>query len=540
MVYRKNSSLGEIMQKKNLAFWVWVTVSVLAILNMLYFDLKIIAAPDSLRIQYIPDDAFYYLGLARNFIQFHTWTFDSGISKTTGFHILYAYILAAIYGIFHPSTSAFVISAIVLCSVTTLLACVYALWVGIRQRNAFIVLALAFIASSTNFITNSISGVEWPFVVLIAALFCGTLYMGFSSRRTPIALFFLGLLGSLARSDFALLPAAFFIAAIFVWIYTKDRSRLRILAWGLVGDIVGIGILFIHNYSFSGSWLQSSAIVKLHWAKYLPIAGRLSFNISLATCLIGGFLVGGLNRILYLISLLPLIIFVAYKALKLWRNRGNQKVTIAMEPREIIFLLAAIISWYGYLTFYMLDGALQMWYTANFVLPDFILLALLGQFLAKKLFQNPDLVLFLLLIPTFFLYYSSYQKIYPLGPEKSLWPHQQTMLAIGNYLHDQPTDGNIGAWNAGIIGFYQGGQVINIDGLVNNDVYPYVLSNTLPSYLDSRKIKYIVDSQSMLDESFRIRGGYDNPAFIQSMVPIKVFDPGRLDWKSFTLFRIKK
>jgi len=526
------------MHKKDLVFWIWVAVAILAILNILYFDLKIITAPDTVRVQYIPDDAFYYLGLARNFVHFHSWTFDAGVSNTTGFHLLYAYLLAAIYGLFHPSTSAFLISALALCSGATLLACVYALWLGIRQRNTFFILALAVIASSANFITNSISGVEWPLVVLIAALFCGTLYMGFSSRRTAIALFFLGLLGSLARSDFAMLPGAFFCAAVFVWFYNKDRAPLRSVAWGLAGAVLGILVVFIHNYLFSGSWLQSSAIVKLHWAKYAH--ADILFIVSLAASLVGRLLVGGLRQALYAACFLPLSVAVALEIIKRRKSRPLRVGPAILPPRETTFVIAAVIAWYGYIIFYSGNGAVMRWYTAGFVLPTFILMAGLGQYLTGKLFKTPEPVLWLFLLPTLFIFVAGYQSLYPFRTDTSLWPHQQFTLEAGKYLHDHPVDGKLAAWNAGIVGYYQGGNVINIDGLVNNDVYPYILSNSLPVYLDSRNITYLIDSQSMLDEAFRLRGGYDDPAFIQRLVPIKTFDQGGFDWQPLTLYRIQK
>ncbi|HLO15977.1 MAG TPA: hypothetical protein VK206_14185 [Anaerolineales bacterium] len=41
------------------------------------------------------------------------------------------------------------------------------------------------------------------------------------------------------------------------------------------------------------------------------------------------------------------------------------------------------------------------------------------------------------------------------------------MLEARKYLHNHSLDGRIGAWHPGIIGDYQGGTVINFDGLVN-------------------------------------------------------------------------
>ncbi|MFN7825259.1 MAG: hypothetical protein ACK5P6_07855, partial [Pseudobdellovibrionaceae bacterium] len=47
-------------------------------------------------VQVVPDDAFYYLQLAKNFAHTGQWTLD-GIHPATGFHPLYAYFLVGLF-----------------------------------------------------------------------------------------------------------------------------------------------------------------------------------------------------------------------------------------------------------------------------------------------------------------------------------------------------------------------------------------------------------------------------------------------------------
>jgi hypothetical protein len=58
----------------------------------------------------------------------------------------------------------------------------------------------------------------------------------------------------------------------------------------------------------------------------------------------------------------------------------------------------------------------------------------------------------------------------------------------GRDLSQRALDGKVGAWNAGIIGYYQGGTVINLDGLVNDGIYPWVVRNDLAGYLAEHNI----------------------------------------------------
>ena len=48
-----------------------------------------------------------------------------------------------------------------------------------------------------------------------------------------------------------------------------------------------------------------------------------------------------------------------------------------------------------------------------------------------------------------------------------------------------------------LVGCYQGGDAINIDGLMNNDVQPHIKSNNLPVYLSEKQTQFEVDFLNM-------------------------------------------
>src|SRR5262245_13146339 len=74
-----------------------VAAAVFALMTarVIYFGLS---ADESL-INVIPDDAFYYIQLARHRVADGFWTFD-GASPATGFHLLYGYFLVALFSFF--------------------------------------------------------------------------------------------------------------------------------------------------------------------------------------------------------------------------------------------------------------------------------------------------------------------------------------------------------------------------------------------------------------------------------------------------------
>jgi hypothetical protein len=129
--------------------------------------------------------------------------------------------------------------------------------------------------------------------------------------------------------------------------------------------------------------------------------------------------------------------------------------------------------------------------------------------------------------------------LHPVDGAHAPIPHQRSMLLAGRDLRDRKLDGRIGSWSAGIIGYYQGGTIINLDGLVNDGIYEYALRNDLPSYLSKEDIDYVIDSESVfLEQERRLRGGYDNPDWIAGLEPIKVYDDRQYHSKRLTLYRV--
>ena len=72
---------------------------------------------------------------------------------------------------------------------------------------------------------------------------------------------------------------------------------------------------------------------------------------------------------------------------------------------------------------------------------------------------------------------------------------QRDMLGAARWvaLH-VPPEVRVGAWNAGIYSWYSGHTVINLDGLINDEIAPWIRSGEpMVGYLDRRGIDVVVD-----------------------------------------------
>jgi hypothetical protein len=492
-------------------------------MNIVVFGILIIQATEMLKVQYVPDDAFYYLQLAKNFSSLGQWTFDSGISVTSGFHLLLAYLLSGLYGLLQPNFAQFVNVGLGLSLLFTIITFIVLWRWAWSLKNTYFFLFLALLLTSRNFVYNSVSGTEWSLVVLLSVGY-GLFFFSRKEYRLRhlAALFLIGFLGSLARSDFGLFPFALLVT---VWLYELLRHQIMPVAFplmGLLGSVTGVGFTFLHNFIFTNQFLQSSARMKAYWAEFQT-------PNYFATPFLAGFLIGGVG--------LFILFFLVLSAVLL-KRKAVRSQKFQLTERAMVMLVASSLSLVGYTIVYAHNGEIQAWYTADLIMPLLLILAVLTDYFKHEI-RHPSVVWGCSIVGIVSIVWS-FASLYPLKTENARWPHQQIMLQAGQYLQQQPVDGRIGAWNAGIIGYFQGGQVVNLDGLVNNEIYDYAVSNRVPDYLDEQQICYVVDFENMLtEESFRRRGGYDQSQWIaDNLEAIIVFDDGRFDWRYLTLYQV--
>ncbi len=68
-------------------------------------------------------------------------------------------------------------------------------------------------------------------------------------------------------------------------------------------------------------------------------------------------------------------------------------------------------------------------------------------------------------------------------------------------------DEKIGAFNCGIYGYFSGRTVVNLDGVINDSVIPYLEQGRLVGYLREEGITYVVDWETALAAAFTRFGG---------------------------------
>ena len=153
----------------------------------------------------------------------------------------------------------------------------------------------------------------------------------------------------------------------------------------------------------------------------------------------------------------------------------------------LLSFLAVTALFYG-----LLMGDIQIWYMMAPCLILFFLTLAWGFWLVSHSARRPDLgtarfrAAVCLLPFAFSLHFLLRPKVsYPW--QRDVYVSQPKFEAM------IPPQARIGCFNAGIPAYFSDRTVINLDGLVNNSVYPYWKSHTFDHYLADQHIDYIID-----------------------------------------------
>lgn len=476
---------------------------------------RLIRFPESTLIQYVPDDAFYYLVLGKNFSTLHRWTFD-GTAPATGFHLLWGYYIALIYQIvpnisFHQMFTFLFFTGSALMTlglaVTSLLA--------MRRIGPFALLGpIAMFFGYWGFNQPNYL-MESSLVIFFVSL---TLYLIFGrdkvvTRRVLIGAFVAGVLGMLSRSDFGLVPLVCLVALAIEtplrrtlraalgkeWSY-EGSARRAVAACALSGSVLGLGLVAGHTYLVSGRFVQSSAREKRHWSQLEgnPKKSSVIFAAKMLRPYLPPPLPPDLARRQSRKDSVLFLLLFGLAALGAATAKNTTETRIVMVGASLVVVV-------GYIFLYRYDTeALQPWYFANFLVPCSLLFgaAVSSPGIPWKTFSFAWILLWL---------YASMHVLL-----ETSWPAQIGFYEGGNYIARHPEIKPVGAWNAGIESFYANGGVVDLDGLVNDDILSYSLANNLPEYLRQRHITHIVDDTIMLHaDGLQRRGGYPGTTLTQ-------------------------
>lgn len=484
-------------------------------------------ATDEVLIGVIADDAFYYMEMARHRAEDGFWTFD-GTSPATGFHFLYGYFLVSIYKILGDLSwrDLYLLVGIL----SSVFISVSAYLVSISAARSFgresTLLAVTPFLTFPSLMLGTAMMESWLVLFFSAATIYGLTVDRNPSRLGGTVLLVIGMLGSMSRTDYGMLPGVAFSVLLLSYPVFKGPALKRSLLI-LVGAILGLAVVLGQNLWISGQLSQASAQTKFFWSSV--VGHNASPAISLVDAIVIPF-ASSVNDEIELAVLMAALFSLAYFYYS-FRIRRPREPEQFFPPFLMVSICLVVVL--GYIAFYRHNSqALQTWYAANFIGPIGIIMSGIAfMTLTKRL----GLVALLGLC------------VYGVaGASKVLyapWPHQAGMMRAGLFLRDYDPGATYGAWNAGTIGYFSRVGVVNIDGLTNDEVVPFVKDNALFDYISKRGIDYLVDYPVMLnDPNRRARGGYQDARVDRCLRPVEVIDGDspRFAGSELTIFEVKR
>lgn len=457
-------------KRKALALIILALAAALMLGRVLY----ICAGGDPKIVSFIPDDGFYYVVLAKNFATFARWTFD-GTAPATGFHPMFAYLLAGAYKLWPTVSLAelFVLTSTIFVAIVIGAASLTAAALRGRCSLVAVVIALSITAGSAASLTTIM--MESCLPLLFSACLLYLVFapnQNWSTRTCTIFAVIVGALGSLARTDFGWLTIATLAGALVTVEESSRRHALRIAIASFGGALIGLALVTWQVHAISGEWIQASALVKQHWSAINGPDFVTPLRVLLSVA------VPGLNAPVHIIPLKSAAVAISgltegYLVLRIWRERG---ITVFQDP----LLIYGVTAVAGYTIIYSFDGAVQAWYAANLIVPITAVLCVLISALRMRgsvALITAAALLVIGLLPTFLPSYA--WQLYP--------------MQAGRYLYTHPQLKPAGSWNSGVVAYFSRGGVVNLDGLVNDQIYPYVIHGDISHYVVSRHLRTIVE-----------------------------------------------
>lgn len=474
-----------------------VLVGALLVPLVIFFLLIISSA--KVVVCYVSDDFYYYLQVARHIALGDGPTFD-GLTWTTGFHPLYAFILAAVDLVGHPGRDLFVSLALLINGIAFFITS-YVIYhiVSMIWNDQAGFWASIFWLSNPNAVLMPLTGMEGSVYACCVAFFI--LYL-FKMVRFPqtnsrmlhaVQLGVWGGLCLLARTDS--LGLILLSGAALPWFIEGTLVRRITKAAVFVAIALSFMLFYlVYIYCYTGMFVQGSAEMKM-FLRMNATMGMSSlekllfgfnlffhwtikniFKVPILKFVFPWFLVCGLKpnvirlersstNLIHLLWLFPVLLGVAYAT---------------FLPKAYTWYYAPCLVMLTVLAAGCFHTARAEWAVSN---------------LQRTIIRWMPVILALTAIESYG--YLGLKLVRGRNIE------QIHTLEFAHYLQDTlPPHSRVGCWNSGIISWYTDHQVVNLDGLINNDIPRLWLEGkSVCEYIEKLDIDFVVDNYAYLKKN---------------------------------------
>lgn len=431
----------------------------------------------------VPDDAYYYFQIARNAAAGQGSTLD-GVNLTNGYHPLWMGALIVLYRTLPEP--AVVPTALILGSLLgglTLLL-LQRMMARLQVSSGWQLVALGLVGLNPWLLLQWVNGLETAAAsATLVGCWLGCLAWIQSSNRSSwrwaVGAAALGGLATLARTDHLIIVLT---TLLYTW-WVAGRDWRRLLAMAAAGLAV-LSPWLVWNLATFGSITQSSGAAFSYTQHQLLITEQGASLLVYAK----GAVLGSIQVVRWLwyaaaapglwLGLVALVVAVA------WRTRRSRPADVRSRllwsaALGVLLLLAAhgIIrwsfrTWYSVPTLMILATSLAAWGTWSGIA--------IGRWVAWGA-GALGTVAYLLAAPLYPAEHAAQASSYGAAQ----WLNQNV-----------PPDARIGSFNSGVLAYFSGRTIVNLDGLVGNAAAAALRERRLWEYVRSQGLGYLVDNEA--------------------------------------------
>jgi len=493
-VFRNSTPEKQLVLLANLTLFV---IGVYSLFSKYIFDIEQIV------YAYMVDDAFYYFETAANLAKLGKMSFD-GITSSNGFHPLWLFLLVPIYWV-GLSKETSLLAGLILADVISLAATLLLFWVLRRRFNIFLAFGLTFMLFSLTLIPLQY-GLETAVLLGSFVALLAFFETRFQDPLSNVSYRDCGLLGLLlgfvilARLDHALFSATFvFLFLIFNWrslLLVEERKKIA-----LILSISAALVLpyLIYNFVTTGYFVPISGVIKGIWSQGALKEATLHKTYFQAK-------VESFVSILteQKVSFWPLIgsIFI------LWVVLARRK--LASYKTLLPFILGPMMIFGYYIIFFHYPFNSPLWYYPTIWLAGLLAIGLvidrmLDNFrLSANVLYHGILIGGLIVILAFVVVAQiNRQRSFLLWNRSGTFEESYKSLSwrsadyVREYVWSPGDDGKVvfASADAGVFGYLLDEPVVNLDGLINNEILDYELQGKqwLIYAVDKLEIDYVVN-----------------------------------------------
>jgi 4-amino-4-deoxy-L-arabinose transferase-like glycosyltransferase len=462
----------------------------------------------------VTDDMFYYLTLATHWVAGQGVSFD-GLLQTNGFHPLYFLVCSAVLklGLSHALTVHLLLT---LASIWGLAAAWFVSRLVRHLTGQDFLALIGFILYALNpyIILQDLNGLETSlYGLFLTASFLAYLRLR-SERAGTWPWLGLGLLIGLtilSRTEGIFLPIIIMIDA--AWLLIKGRLNQRLFTGLLTAAAACLLTVFpwiAWNLHTFGTVQQDSGkifpfraqlLFESHFGRppgfrdyFHEAISSLGWNIYILGNMVLGVPYTAAKKILVFFLLFPPFFLGWISGRFPWKGRAN-----LAGLRPFSFGVLYMIFMFGYYTFYHRVAHWRYFYVM-LVISIPVILGLAAGFQLEAFWRDSRRFAVLAVLGLYLL-----ASNYVLILADSTFGLQRKMFQAARWMDaNLPVNARVGAFNAGIYGYWSGRQVINLDGVVNREMLEVMKTKQMAAYVAKKKIDYYCDDENATEEYFRL------------------------------------